>query len=147
MVILYILLVLVLVIIARTLMFTPKAEEPRTYEEIDPDRRAAEDRLAALVRCRTVSYEDTSLEDGAEFEKLIGLLPTLYPEVFRTCTLTRLPGRALLFRWEGKSGGEAAVLMAHYDVVPVEEETGAGPRSMRSQKTESCGGGARWTPR
>ncbi|MBQ1362103.1 MAG: hypothetical protein IIY43_03530, partial [Oscillospiraceae bacterium] len=95
MVILYILLVLVLVIIARTLMFTPKAEEPRTYEEIDPDRRAAEDRLSELVRCRTVSYEDASLEDGAEFEKLIGLLPTLYPEVFRTCTLTRLPGRAL----------------------------------------------------
>ena len=74
MVILYILLVLVLVIIARTLMFTPKAEEPRTYEEIDPDRRAAEDRLSALVRCRTVSYEDASLEDGAEFEKLINIL-------------------------------------------------------------------------
>ena len=127
MVILYILLVLVLVIIARTLMFTPKAEEPRTFEEIDPDRRAAEDRLSALVRCRTVSYEDASLEDGAEFEKLIGLLPTLYPEVFRTCTLTRFPGRALLFRWEGKSRGEAAVLMAHYDVVPVEEENWSRP--------------------
>ena len=91
MVILYILLVLVLVIIARTLMFTPKAEEERTFEEVEFDRRAAEDSLAALVRCKTVSHEDAGLEDSAEFEKLIGLLPALYPEVFRTCTLTRLP--------------------------------------------------------
>ena len=127
MVILYILLVLVLVILARTLMFTPKAEEPRSFEEIELDRRAAEDSLAALVRCRTVSYEDASLEDSAEFEKLIDLLPKLYPEVFRTCPLTQLPGRALLFRWEGKSRGEAAVLMAHYDVVPVEEENWSRP--------------------
>ena len=127
MVILYILLVLVLVIIARTLMFTPGAEEERTFEEVEFDRRAAEDSLAALVRCRTVSHEDASLEDSAEFEKLIGLLPALYPEVLRTCTLTQLPGRALLFRWKGRSEGEAAVLMAHYDVVPVEEENWSRP--------------------
>ena len=126
-IILYILLALLLVILARTLMFTPPKAQQRSFEELRQDREASVNNLAALVRCRTVSYEDASLEDDAEFEKLIGLLPTLYPHVLETCTLQRFPGRALLFRWKGRSEGEAAVLMAHYDVVPVEEENWSRP--------------------
>ncbi len=122
MVVLYILLVFAAVIAARTLMFTPKAEEKRDFEPIEQDREASVQNLAALIRCKTVSYEDHSLEDDAEFEKLIGLLPTLYPNVWKTCPLQRFDGRALLFHWKGKSAGDPAVLMAHYDVVPVEEE-------------------------
>ncbi len=127
MVILYILLVLILVILARTLMFTPRETEQRSFEAVGQDREESVRNLAALVRCRTVSYEDASLEDDAEFEKLVSLLPTLYPNVFRTCSLMRFPGRALLFRWEGRSRGDAAVLMAHYDVVPVEEANWSKP--------------------
>ena len=122
MVILYILLVLVAVILARTFMFTPKAAPTREFEEIEQDREASIRNLAALIRCKTVSYDDPALEDDAEFEKLIALLPELYPNVWKTCPLKRFPGRGLLFCWKGKSEGEAAVLMAHYDVVPVEEE-------------------------
>ena len=126
-IILYILLALVLVILARTLMFTPPKTRPGSFEEIEQDQEASVSNLAALVRCKTGSYEDASLEDDAEFEKLIGLLPELYPRVFENCTLQRLPGRALLFCWKGRSEGEAAVLMAHYDVVPVEEENWSRP--------------------
>ena len=122
MVILYILLVLVAVILARTFMFTPKAAEKQDFEEIEQDTDASVRNLAALVKCKTVSYDDHALEDDAEFEKLIALLPELYPNVWASCPLQRFPGRALLFRWKGKSEGEPAVLMAHYDVVPVEEE-------------------------
>ncbi len=122
MVIAYILLVLAVVILARTFMFTPKSVEQKHYEEIEQDRETSINNLAALIRCRTVSYEDANLEDDAEFEKLVDLLPKLYPGVCKTCPLMRFPGRALLFRWKGRSEGEASVLMAHYDVVPVEEE-------------------------
>lgn len=122
MIILYILLVFLAVIIARTLMFTPKDEEKKEYEDIELDRDAAVNSLAELVKCKTVSYYDHSLEDDAEFEKLIGKLPALYPHVIEACPLTRLPDRALLFHWKGKGEGDPAVLMAHYDVVPVEEE-------------------------
>ena len=127
MVILYILLVLLAVIVARTLMFTPPAARQQSFEEMDQDREASVDRLAALVRCRTVSYYDPAQEDDAEFEKLIALLPALYPRVTETCPMLRLPGRALLFRWKGREEGPAAVLMAHYDVVPVEEENWSRP--------------------
>ena len=127
MVILYILLVLAAVIVARTLMFTPRAAQSRSFEDVEQDREASVNNLAALVRCKTVSYEDAAMEDDAEFEKLVALLPELYPRVMETCPMLRLPGRALLFRWAGRSPGEAAVLMAHYDVVPVEEENWSRP--------------------
>ena len=122
MIILYILLVLLVVILARTLMFTPPKAEEKTFEDIEQDREASIRNLSELIRCKTVSYEDPSLEDDAEFEKLITLLPTLYPNVWKTCPLKRFEGRGLLFHWQGKTPGEPAVLMAHYDVVPVEEE-------------------------
>ena len=122
MIILYILLVLLVVILARTLMFTPPKAEEKTFAEIEQDSEASIRNLSELIRCKTVSYEDSALEDDAEFEKLIALLPTLYPNVWKTCPLTRFEGRGLLFHWQGKTPGEPAVLMAHYDVVPVEEE-------------------------
>ena len=54
--------------------------------------------------------------------RLIALLPALYPSVWKTCPLQRFEGRGLLFHWKGKTDGDPAVLMAHYDVVPVEED-------------------------
>ena len=110
------------VVTVRTLLFRPKAQPPVSDEEVTFDKAGAVDALAALVRCRTISYSDHSLEDDAEFGKLISRLPELYPNVFRTCEFRQLPDRALLFRWKGRQNGAPAVLMAHYDVVPVNEE-------------------------
>lgn len=122
---LYILLALIVVFLAVTLiraaMFKPKPEDTHTPEEIRFDREAAVRALAALVRCKTVSYEDPAMEDDGEFDKLIGLLPELYPSVTKACDFQRFPDRGLLYRWPGRETGEPAVLMAHYDVVPVEE--------------------------
>ena len=122
MVIVYILLVLLAVIVARTLMFTPPKAEEKRFEDIEQDREASIHNLSELVKCRTVSNENPALEDDAEFEKLVGMLPALYPNVWKTCSLQRFEGRGLLFHWKGKTEGNPAVLMAHYDVVPVEED-------------------------
>ncbi len=111
-----------LVILLRTLAFTPKAQPELTGDTIPFDKEAAVNALAQLVRCKTVSYNNPALEDAAEFDKLISLLPGLYPRVFDVCSVRQLPDRALLLRWPGKSHGNPAVLMAHYDVVPVNEE-------------------------
>ena len=116
------LIVLFAVVLIRACRFKPKAQPDTDGEEITFDRDASISALAALIRCKTVSYRDHSLEDDAEFEKLIGLLPSLYPEVHRTCDFTRLPDRGLLFRWKGKRDTDPAVMMAHYDVVPANEE-------------------------
>ena len=113
---------LLAVILLRALAFKPKAEENTAFEDIAFDGDAAIKALAELVKCRTVSNADKSLEDDGEFEKLIALLPELYPNVVKTCPMLRLADRGLLFTWKGKGQGEPAVLMAHYDVVPVEED-------------------------
>ena len=110
------------IVIIRTLSFKPKKPcETDTYE-VDMDRQRVVDNLQTLVKFRTVSYRDHSLEDDSQFEGLIDTLPRLFPNVYAKCTLTRLPDRALLFKWEGKDHSEASVMMAHYDVVPVDEE-------------------------
>ena len=120
--ILAVLVAFIAVVAIRTIRFRPKPQPEVTMEEIAFDRDAAVDSLAQLVRCKTVSYNDHSLEDEGEFQKLISLLPTLYPNVFAACTFRQLPDRALLLRWPGKQAGDPAVMMAHYDVVPVNEE-------------------------
>ncbi len=122
MILLCALLALIAVILVRTLRFTPPAQEESKGEAVSCDEEAAVDALAQLVRCKTISYGDHSLEDNAEFEKLVALLPKLYPNVLKTCEFLQLPDRALLFTWKGRESGNPAVLMAHYDVVPVEEE-------------------------
>ncbi len=110
------------VLIVRTLRFTPKAATPTVQTEEHFDKERVIDNLRALVRCKTVSYREKEHEDDAEFEKLIALLPTLYPHVFDVCTLERLPDRGLLFQWAGREQAAPSVMMAHYDVVPVNEE-------------------------
>ena len=109
------------VILIRAACFKPKAQPAVSEETVTFDKDAAIRNLQELIRCRTVSYNDHALEDDAEFEKLIALLPTLYPRVFDVCSVRQLPDRGLLFRWPGKSDAAPAVMMAHYDVVPVDE--------------------------
>jgi len=126
MVALYIVLALIAdfiaVVLIRTARFKPPAEKGGEPEPVSFDKDGAVAALQELVRCRTVSFYDHSLEDDAEFEKLVSLLPKLYPEVARVCTLIRLPDRGLLYKWEGEEHDEPVILMSHYDVVPVNEE-------------------------
>lgn len=116
-----ILVVFLAVILIRTAMFRPKAQPELSEETITFDREAAIGALAELAKCKTVSHDDPALEDDAEFQKLIAMLPTLYPHVFKVCSFDQLPNRALLMRWCGKLDSAPIVLMAHYDVVPVNE--------------------------
>ncbi len=116
------LIVFIAVLLIRTLAFKPKENAKIIEGEETLDRDLIVERLCRLVRCKTVSYRDTALEDNVEFEKLIAMLPELYPNVFNVCTFTQLADRGLLFKWEGKNHGDPAVMMAHYDVVPVNEE-------------------------
>lgn len=108
-------------IFTRAIMFKPKDSTEKIETDTDFDKERAVSCLASLVKCKTVSYNDTSLEDDEEFEKLIKSLKRLYPAVSKNCELTRINKRAILFHWKGKSEGEASVLMAHFDVVPVDE--------------------------
>jgi len=120
--ILGLLIVFAAVLVIRAARFQPKPGPSAIKGEEQFDRDRAVSCLQALVRCKTISNHDPALEDEAEFEKLISLLPELYPSVFKTCEFNRMPDRGLLFKWTGKTPGDPAVMMSHYDVVPVNED-------------------------
>lgn len=111
----------VAVLLLRAAAFRPQAEEPADSSPETLDGQKAINHLQALIRCKTISYRDKALEDNAEFARLEALLPQLYPNVCKTCTLIKPSSRSLLFHWKGKSAARPGVLMAHYDVVPVNE--------------------------
>ena len=121
-IILGIVLIFLAVLLIRTLRFTPKAQPTQDLTPVEFDKDAAVASLQRLVQCKTISYNDHDLEDKAEFRKLIDMLPELYPAVFSACQVQELPDWGLLLRWEGKAHDAPAVMMAHFDVVPVMEE-------------------------
>ncbi|WP_404320397.1 M20/M25/M40 family metallo-hydrolase [Arthrobacter luteolus] len=95
---------------------TPAEALPRDLGE------AAAPRLARLITCRTVSSRSPEEVDDAEFARFRAELAALYPGVHNSLTVEEVGG-GLLFHWAGRNPGlEPVVLMAHYDVVPVEDE-------------------------
>ena len=110
------------VVLIRTALFKPKPQPQVSQEPIEFDREAAINALAELLKCKTISYDDHSLEDAVEFDKIFAIMHDLYPRVFDVCSVRELPDRAILFRWPGKSDQHPSVMMSHFDVVPVDEE-------------------------
>ena len=120
-IILSIVIALVCIILVRTLLFKPEKLEQKEIEAVHFDKEKAVHSLCEMVKCKTVSYNDKSLEDEKEFEKFKSILPILFPNVYSTCEFCEVSDRSLLFKWKGKSGDVPTVLMAHYDVVSVVE--------------------------
>lgn len=78
-------------------------------------------KLQALVRIPTVSDRDPARVDVAAFDRLLQELRAQFPLLHERLELTRIDGHALLFRWPGRAATKPVVLMAHLDVVPVDE--------------------------
>lgn len=117
-----IILLLLLVVIARTLAFKPKQEPKGFGDEILVDAERATEALREMCMCKTVSSRDKSEEDEGEFLRFETLLKTLFPKVHEVCELKKLSSRSLLYKWQGRSHDAPTVLMSHYDVVSVTEE-------------------------
>ncbi|MCW2835896.1 MAG: peptidase, partial [Marmoricola sp.] len=77
--------------------------------------------LQNLVRIPTVSFADEAAIDPQPFEEFIATLAVEFPLLHEHLTLHRVLAHSLLFRWEGRSAADPVVLMAHLDVVPVDE--------------------------
>lgn len=78
-------------------------------------------RLSQMIQLPTVSAE-LDARGNAPFEAFVELLEQLYPLVHERLERERITDFGLLFHWRGSGHSTApAVLMAHYDVVPVDE--------------------------
>jgi carboxypeptidase PM20D1 len=79
------------------------------------------EKLRTLVRIPTVSYADAAAIDPRPFEELVDTMADLFPLLHERLTLTRIRDHSLLFHWNGREAADPLVLMAHLDVVPVDE--------------------------
>ncbi|WP_100810496.1 MULTISPECIES: M20/M25/M40 family metallo-hydrolase [unclassified Microbacterium] len=85
-----------------------------------PPRPGIPERLSRMIQLQTVSAELDSRGPDA-FEAFVDLLAELYPLIHEHLELERITDFGLLFRWPSTSRSKhPVVLMAHYDVVPVD---------------------------
>ncbi len=78
-------------------------------------------KLQALVRIPTVSDRDPAKVDSEAFDEFLAEHARLFPRLYAALGLTRVGTHGLLFHWAGASSERPVVLMAHLDVVPVDE--------------------------
>jgi carboxypeptidase PM20D1 len=116
-------LLFLIVILFRTAGFRPAIDGQPLMEAADVNGQRAIEHLAEMIRCRTVSYYQEELIDKAEFQKFRELLQRLYPRVNGTCTCEYIGGTGILYRLSGENDLNPSVFMAHYDVVPANEQT------------------------
>jgi carboxypeptidase PM20D1 len=84
------------------------------------------ERLAEAVRFRTISYQDRSLIDYAEFARFQQFLRAAFPRVFGQLEVQTVNQHSLLIRWPGSEPSLQPILFtAHMDVVPIEPGTEA----------------------
>ena len=80
--------------------------------------------FAKAVQFRTVSNADITQIDSAQFDKFIAFIAQTYPLVHAQLAFERVNGFSLLYEWKGKNSAlKPALLMGHYDVVPVIQGT------------------------
>ncbi len=121
-IILALFLVFVIIVVERTLLYVPEKREPMEVEEIILDEDKIVRDMVAMIRCKTVSHRDESLVDWEEYKKFEAELRMRFPNIFKTAAFEKVGKTGLLFTIKGQSSAAPSVCMAHYDVVPVEEE-------------------------
>lgn len=114
--------VFLLVILVRTFLFKPEEMPMAESENIAFDKDKIISDMVDMIRCRTVSNRDESLVDRAEFAKFEELIKDRFPHIHKNCRFEKVGKTGLLYFLPGKSSEKPSVCMAHYDVVPVDEE-------------------------
>ncbi len=81
------------------------------------------ERFCEALRIATVSYSDRSRIDYSKYREYIKFIEKSYPRVHKILKQERIGDYNLLYYWRGRNSSlKPMVLMAHYDVVPVENE-------------------------
>ena len=120
--------IIVLIVLLAYMVFNAlkmKPEDISRYEkktEFDFDRELALKRFQDMLRKKTIWPRDSE-PDYEEFRSFLPMLKEDYPEVFKALEVNIINDYGILLRWKGTSDKKPVVLMAHYDVVAVDESS------------------------
>ena len=125
--IIIVLVVLILFLLAfmlfRSLRYSRPLEPVAMVEAIEVDTEKIAQHLAGALRFPTISVVDKNVSGYIPFLDQQRYLEQTYPLVHSRLPRRRIMDYALLYTWSGSDTSlDPVVLMAHQDVVPVEEE-------------------------
>ena len=112
---------ILIICLIRAFKFKPETKVEKVVELVTFDKEKAVNDLCEMVKCKTISNRDFSLEDDDEFKKFEEKLVAMFPMVHATCPKENIGRRGIQFYWKGLSSEKATVLMSHFDVVEVDE--------------------------
>ncbi len=112
----------VLVVLLRTILFVPQKQEAVKAEPITLNEEKIIADMVEMIRCKTISDRDENKVDRQEFLKFEELLKERFPNIHKHCYFEKIGKTGLLYHLKGAASDKPSVCMAHYDVVPVEEE-------------------------
>ncbi|MBO1265278.1 M20/M25/M40 family metallo-hydrolase [Proteiniclasticum sp. SCR006] len=88
------------------------------------DRSRAAAHLSKALTYRTISFSEEDLADDSAFEAFLSFLERTYPTVYERMNVTLINKYSPVYHLKGRQKGKLPVLLlGHYDVVPVEENT------------------------
>jgi carboxypeptidase PM20D1 len=120
----FLLVVLVAVLVFNTMTFKSKQLVGITPAPMINISDSAFSHLAKATTFRTVSNMDITQIDSAQFQQFIDFIAQTYPLVHSKLKMERINSFSLLYEWQGKNPQlKPALLMGHYDVVPVIQGT------------------------
>jgi carboxypeptidase PM20D1 len=117
------LVVLISIVLINTFRFTSKQKDIASQQapEISPDAIA---HFIEAIHYKTISFSDSAKLDTVHFLGFHRFLKKTYPLAHEKLSLEKVARYSLLYKWEGKNPQlNPIVLMAHQDVVPVEQGT------------------------
>lgn len=121
------LLIIVAVLFTVLLINTLRFSSNQSHEAALPAPEVSEKALAdfkGAINIKTISYGDPSKVDTAQFIAFHGYLQKTYPLIHAQLKREKVDHFSLLYTWEGKNPQlKPVILMAHQDVVPIEEGT------------------------
>lgn len=115
--------VVVSVVIVRTLLLESHQVETAPASAVTVADQASQ-RLGRALQFRTITSRDPAQLDSAAFENLYAYFDRAFPRVHETLDVRRVNDLSRLYTWPGSDTTLAPiVLMAHLDVVPVEDSS------------------------
>ncbi len=110
------------VILVRAARFKPVVADKPEPAEVKLNREKIVEDMAEMIRCKTVSYREAEMTDWEEFAKFEQVMQECFPLIYKACNFQKIGKTGLLYHLQGQSSERPSVFMAHYDVVPVNEE-------------------------
>ncbi len=116
--------ILILVLIGRALSLAAPAGDNVPYAAYTPyDGEAIAQKLSRAIRFKTISWSVETPPAAEAFDGFAAFLEEAYPAAHRVLTRERVGAHSRLFKWPGAGAGAPVGLIAHIDVVPVEDGT------------------------